>query len=31
LLINHLMYADDLVFIAPSLIALSLVLYVCSE
>ena len=30
-LINHLMYADDLVLMAPSSMGLSMLLYVCSE
>ena len=30
-LINHLMYADDLVLMAPSSIGLSMLLSVCSE
>ena len=30
-LINHFMYADDLVLMAPSSMGLSMLLYVCSE
>ena len=30
-LINHLMYADDLVLMAPSSVGSSMLLYVCSE
>ena len=30
-LINHLMYADDLVLMAPSSMGLSILLSVCSE